>query len=201
MTLVDLHKRFSQHNLNIHIRYYNEHKRLVSNEIVHLEEKLGSGALDTKERQELEILKHIYLNSYHHCMMTNCFLMMYSHFEECLGNTCDLVSNKMPESQKSGLDRFKEHFKTEHKVNLPDGPHWPFLRDCEKARHVLLHAGGNITLARDPGQVDEIIKRNRDCFETQNKRLVPRETLLVEFSQAIADFTEWLIDQTKQEQM
>ena len=130
-------------------------------------------------------------------MVLNCFLTMYSHFEECLGVTCDLFSDEMPEKGSSGLDRFKKHFKDKHNVNLSDGPHWSFLRDCAKVRNILLHAGGNVTLLCNSNEAHDLLKRNKGCLDTENARLFPQEELLVRFSRAIADFTDWLIDQTK----
>ena len=196
-TAADLNAFFLQWNLNMHMRYYNDHRRLVSNQIADINHELEDNSLDPKRKQDLEIAKHVYLTSYHHHMMINCFLTMYSHFEECLGVMCKRFSKKMTENGKSGLERFKQHFKVEHDVKLSEGPHWVFLCDCAKARNVLLHAGGNLTLARDRKKVEKLIKGNQECFAEENSRVVPREQLLVRFSEAIADFTEWLTEKVK----
>jgi hypothetical protein len=181
----------------MHIRYFNEHKRLVKNQIADIIEELEKNLLDPTRKQRLEMNKHVYLNSYRHHMIINNFLTMYSHFEECLGVTCQLFSGKMPENKRSGLERFRQHFESEHDVKLSSGPSWSFVCDCAKARHVLLHAAGNVTLARDKKKVEDLIKRNHDYYTTENSRIVPRERLLVKFSEAISEFTEWLTDQVK----
>ena len=196
-TPADLNRFFSQCNLNMHIRYYNDHKRLASNQIADINRELEDNSIGRKRRQDLELAKHVYMNSYHHHMMINCFLTMYSHFEECLGVTCKLCSKKMPENRRSGLERFKQHFETEHDLKLSDGPHWSFLADCAKVRDVLLHAAGNVTLTRDRKKVDDLIRRNQEYFGTENSRIVPKEQLLARFCEAIPDFTEWLTDQVK----
>lgn len=194
-TAASLHKLFSQINLNMHIRYYNEHKRLVSSRIVEINEDLADDSLDAERRRDLQISEQVYLNSYHDHMVANCFLMMYSHFEECLGVTCKSFSRAMPEPGRSGLDRFKAHFAGQHDIKLSDGPQWSFVCDCGYARNVLLHVGGNIALADDTKKVQDLIRRNKDCFVDRNSRITPTEQLLVKFSDVIADFTEWLVDQ------
>lgn len=196
-TIVDLNKFFAQCNLNMHIQFYNNHKRLVRNEIAKIDQKLAGQNLPADQLQKLPYTKTVYLTSYHQHMMINCFLTMYSHFEECLANTCNFFSKNMPESRRSGLERFKDHFKKEHCVKLADGPHWCFLCDCGKARNVLLHAAGNITLTRDRQEVEDLVKRNTVYFGIENSRIVPKEQLLMKFFKAIPDFTKWLTDQVK----
>ena len=196
-TDADFYKVFSQCNLNMHIRYYNEHKRLVKNQIADINQELDDHLLDPTRKQSLEMNKRVYLNSYRHHMIINSFLTMYSHFEECLSVTCQLFSGKTPENSGSGLGRFRKHFESVHDVKLSGGPSWSFVCDCAKARNVLLHAGGNVTLARDRKNVEDLIKRNQDYFAQENSRIVPKEQLLVKFSEAIPDFTEWLTDQVE----
>jgi hypothetical protein len=194
----DVIKFFAHYNLDMHIKYYNEHKRLVSNQVVEINREIKAGNLDAKRKQDLEIAKDVYLNSYHQHMIINTFLMMYSHLEEFLGVTCKLLSKKMPENKRSGLDRFKEHFEAKHSLKLSDSPHWSFLRDCAKVRDLILHAAGNVTLARGGRQqYDKIVKQNKNHFTIANSRLVPKEVLLTKFSKAVREFTEWLTDQVK----
>ena len=53
---VALSKFSAQHNLNMHIRFYNDHKRLVANQISDIEKKLECDSLDPKRKQDLEIV-------------------------------------------------------------------------------------------------------------------------------------------------
>ncbi len=194
-----LNKFAVQHNLNMHVQFYNDHKQLVSNQIANIDQELEGTSIDPKRRRDLEMAKYIYMNSYHHHMMISCFLTMYSHLEECLGVASRLFSEKKLVSKKSGLDRFREFFEAELKVKLTEGPYWSFILDCEKARNVLLHAGGNIALARNRKKTEDLVKRNKDCFSIEDSRIVPKEQLLVKFSKAISDFAEWLTDKVSSE--
>ncbi|MBU4198991.1 MAG: hypothetical protein KKG09_03320 [Verrucomicrobia bacterium] len=191
----DINKFFAQCNLNLHIGFYNDHKHLVSNQISKIDQELQKPGLDAKRKKDIEFTKLFYLTSYRQHMIVNCFLTMYSHFEECLGVTCHLCSKTMPQNKRSGLIRFKEHFEREHSVNVSQGLQWTFLRDCEKARDVLLHAAGNITLARNRQKVEDLPKRNPTLFGIDNSRIFPKEDLLVRFSHAIPEFIDWLTDQ------
>lgn len=194
-TPAELSKFFAQCNLNMHIRYYNNHRRVVANQIADITKELEDSSLDPKRKQDLKVDKHILLNSYHQHMIINCFLTMYSHFEECLGGTCLQFSTKMPKNRRSGLERFKEHFEMEHDLKLARGPHWPFVCDCASTRDVLLHTGGNVALARDKKKVEDLIRRNSSYLAKENSRLILKEQLLVCFSEKISEFTEWVVDQ------
>lgn len=193
----DINKFFAQCNLSVHIGFYNEHKRLISNQIAKIDKELQTNGLDVKRKQNLEFNKLVYLTSYHQHMINNCFLTMYSHFEECLGVTCRLCSKTMPKNKWSGLSRFNKHFETEHLVKFSQGPQWAFLCDCEKARDLLLHAAGNITLARNRQVIEDLPKRNPALFGIDNSRIVLKENFLIRFSQAILEFVDWLTDQIK----
>lgn len=195
-TPAELNKFFAQHNLNLQISFYKEHNRLVRNETVRINRELERDDLNADSRKELESLKRAYETWYRKHMITNSFLMIYSHFEEWLGVICRTSSAKRPESKRSGLDRFVEYFEKVHSIKLPDGPHWERLRDSARVRDILLHAGGNVSLARSGKQeYEELVRRNKDRFEIDNSRLVPKEAHLAKFVEEVADFTEWLTDQ------
>lgn len=194
-TPAELTKFFAQHNLNLHISFYKEHDRLVRNEKVRINRELERDDLNAESRKELESLKRAYETWYRKHMITNSFLMIYSHFEEWLGVICRTSSTEMPERWRSGLERFKDRFETEHSIKLSNGPRWGQLRVSEKARDILLHAGGNISLARGGRQMcEQLVSRNKDRFEIDNSRLVPKEAHLAKFVEEVADFTEWLTD-------
>ncbi|MBW2098679.1 MAG: hypothetical protein JRG77_07735 [Deltaproteobacteria bacterium] len=194
-TAADLNKFFAQCNLNMHIRYYNEHKRLVSSQVGEITKELEQGCLDPKRKRDLEHAKHVYLNSYHQHMIINAFLLIYSHLEECLAVTFRLFIKGSPVSKKTGLERFKEDFRDRCSVNLTNGPRWAFLQDCSQIRSTLLHTAGNITLFRNRRKIDPVIKRNPKHVAVCNNRLVLHEQMLVDFSNAIPDFLNWLTDE------
>ena len=191
-TAADLNRFFAGCNLNMHIRYYNEHKRLVSNQIAEITEELDAGDPGPKRKRDLEHAKHVYLNSYHQHMIINTFLVMYSHLEECLAVTSRILVKGAPASTKFGLERFKEDFRTRCSVNLAEGPRWQFMQDCSQLRNTLLHAAGNITLVRDKRKIEPVIGRNPQYVAVGNNRLVLHEQILVDFSNAIPDFLDWL---------
>lgn len=194
-TPADMNKFYAQCNLQLHIGFYNDHNRLVANQIAEINRELSDLSLDLKRRRYLEYSKTGYLTWYRRHMIINCFLNMYSHFEECLGVTCRLCSKKMPHSKCSGLTRFKKYYEQEHKLKLSKGPLWGFLRDCETARDILLHAAGNISLARPRKEAEDLPKRNPTLFAIENSRIVPKEELLTRFAKAIPEFIDWLTDQ------
>jgi hypothetical protein len=193
-TADDLNRFFAQCNLNMHIRYYNEHKRLVSNQVTEITQELGGDDVDPKRKRDLEAARHVYLNSYHQHMIINAFLMMYSHFEECLAVTLRILVKAPFVSNKTGLEGFKEKFHEGCGIKLAEGPRWVFIQDCSQIRHALLHASGNISLVRNRAKLDTIIKRNRQYVHLGNMRLVLHEQILVDLSNVIPDFLDWLTD-------
>ena len=195
-TPTEVSKFFAQHNLNLHISFYKEHNRLVWNEKVRINRDLERDDLNANRRKELESLKRAYETWYLKHMITNSFLMIYSHFEEWLGVLCRTSSAEIAHSKRSGLERFKERFEKEHSIKLSNGPRWGQLRESEKVRDILLHAGGNVSLARNGKQeIEELVRRKKDRFEIDNSRLVPKEAHLAKFVEEVANFTEWLADQ------
>ena len=190
----DMNKFFARFNLNMHVRYYHEHKRLVSNQIAEITKELEDGNPDLDRRRDLEQAKYVYLNSYHPHMIINAFLVMYSHLEEGLAVTFRILVKGEPASKKIGLKRFKEDFWDRCSINLTEGPHWAYLQDCSQIRNTLLHAAGNIVLVRDRKKIDPVIERNPKYITVRNNRLVLHEQMLVDFSNAIPDFLDWLTD-------
>ena len=162
-------------------------------------QELEDKDLDPIRKRDLEHARHVYLNSYHQHMIINAFLVMYSHLEECLAVTSRILVKGMPTSNRIGLERFKEDFRTRCSVSLADGPRWAFLQDCSQIRNILLHAAGNITLVRDRRKVDPVIERNPQHVAVCNSRLILHEQMLVDFSNAIPDFLDWLTDQVGEE--
>jgi len=201
-TAYDLYRFFAHHNLNMHIRYYNEHKRLASNQVTEITRELGVGDVDPKCKRDLEFVKHVYLNSYTQHMIINAFLMMYSHFEECLTVTLRiLVKSSSVKGNKTGLEGFKEKFRERCALRLTDGPRWAFLQDCSKIRNALLHAAGNISLLPEGKKLElESVINSNHHVDVANKRLVLHEQILEYFRNVIADFVDWLTDAIEKQQ-
>jgi hypothetical protein len=197
LTQDNIFQFFAQCNLNLHIRHYNEHKRLVSNEIYNISQKIEKGGLDSAQKRELLIVKNYYLGPYHEHMVLNAFLMMYSHLEECLSLRLKSPSTNLRVSMISGLEGFKDGFKDRYSVSLAQAPQWLFLNDCSQFRHALLHAAGNINLANGR-KLNPAMKRNPCLIQIKNKRLVLREQLLPKFAEAIPAFVEWVAEKIKQ---
>ncbi|MGK7344233.1 MAG: hypothetical protein ACNS63_00285 [Candidatus Nitrospinota bacterium M3_3B_026] len=186
-------------SMDLFIRFYNYHKRLVSERTKEIQTKLDAGNINQSSRQKLKSEKLELEKPYRQLLVGNTFLMMYSHLEEHLALMRNMYVKQDSQSKKSGLDRFKNDFKDS--VNLGDGPHWQFFKDCEKIRHALLHAGGNITLMQN-NKLAGIIKKygNKyfDCVEKKPaRRLILKEKLLDDFSSASEKFIEWLLEEVK----
>lgn len=194
-TPADMNKFYAQCNLQLHIGFYNDHNRLIANQIAEINLELSDPSLNSKRKRDLEFIKAGYLTWYRNRMIINCFLTMYSHFEECLAVTYRLSPKKRPHSHRSGLIRFNELFEEEYMLKLSGGPQWEFLRDCEKARDIILHAAGNISLARNRKEAEDLPKRNPTLFAIENSRIVLKEELLTRFAKAIPEFIDWLTDQ------
>jgi hypothetical protein len=194
-TVAEAVKFFARHNLSMHIRYYNDHKRLVSNQVTEITKELNEGRANQEREVDLKAAKAVYLNSYHQYMIINTFLLMYSHLEECLAVAFRILVEDGPAtSRRTGLERFMENFRERCSVRLAEGPKWAYLQDCSRIRSTLLHAAGNITLVRDRQRIDSVIKRNPEYVAVDNDRLIVREKMLVDFYAIVPDFLDWLAD-------
>lgn len=198
-TKEDFYKFFAHCNLNMHIKHYNEHKRLVENEIVWINKKLQQTDLDDQAKSDLNVTKQIYQSSYHDYMIINCFLMMHAHLEECFAVTFQLFPSGTAGTEGTGLNRFKSAFLSKYSIQITQGPRWPFLQDCAQIRDVLLHAAGNITLVKDRDKIDPVVKRNPTLVTLSKHRIFLRPEILKEYSSAISDFVDWLTEEIKKQ--
>lgn len=189
----DLFQFFLQYKLNGIIRFYNESKRLIANEVTYIDKKIDQD-ISEDDRRMLSIKKDEYLNWFREMLINNCFLMIHSHTEESLSITLRSFDAGKTSCHGSDIGRFKNPFQENHGLIICNFPKWNFLLDCSKIRHIILHANGNISLAREPDDVKQTCKRlGLDNIQIRNSQIVLQEIILQKFASAVADVTDWIL--------
>lgn len=190
---LDGHRFFLGYKLEGIIRFYNESKRLVHNEIVHINKK-SEEDLPREHRIMLSIRKDKHLGWFREMLIHNCFLMIHSHLEEALAILLRPLGAGRTVCEGSGITRFKEPFEKQH-IKICKAPKWSFLMDCSKLRHLILHANGNISFAKDPDGAKETCGRLGANVKVRKSQIVLQEGILQEFAEAVAETTDFILQE------
>ncbi len=190
---LDLHKFFLQYKLNGIIRFYNESKHLVRSEIRHINKK-SEGDIPEEHRRMLLVRKDEYLGWFHEMLIRNCFLMIHPHMEEAFATLLRPLGAGRTACEDSGIARFKKSFK-EHQIKICDAPKWSFLMDCSKLRNLILHANGNVSFAKDPNDARKTCRRLGANVKIRKSQIVLQEGILQEFAEAVAETTDWILQE------
>lgn len=189
----DIHQVFLQYKLNGIIHFYNESKRLIANEVTHINKKIDKD-ISEKDRRILSITKDEYLNWFREMLINNCFLMIHSHMEETLSITLRAFGAGKTLCQGSNIHRFVKPFQKIHGLRINDFPEWSFLLKCSEIRHVILHANSNISLTKKPDKAKETCRQlGHDNIQIRNSQIVLQEKILQKFASTIADLTEMVL--------
>lgn len=187
-----IYEFFLQYKLNGIVRFYNESKRLANNEVVYINTKIEENGQATDQR-ELSSRKDEYLGWFREMLIHNCFLMIHSHLEETLAIIFRAFDAGKTICNGSDIGRFKEPFIEKHQIKISESPKWNFLLNCSKTRHLILHANGNLSLARGPAEAKETCRRLGSNVVIRKSQIVLQERILQEFADAVADTTNWLL--------
>ena len=190
---LDGHRFFLGYKLDYTIHFYNESKHLVRSEIGHINKK-SEGDIPEERRRMLLGRKDEYLGWFHETLIRNCFLMIHSHLEEALATVFLPLGAGKAVCYGSSIARFKKPFE-EHKIMICKAPRWNFLTNCSKVRHLILHANGNISFAKDPDGAKETCRRLGANVKVRKSQIVLQEGILQEFAEAVAETTDWILQE------
>lgn len=190
---LDGHRFFLGYKLDYTIHFYNESKHLVRSEIGHINKK-SEGNIPEEHRRTLLGRKDEYLGWFHEMLIRNCFLMIHSHLEEALATLLLPLGAGRTACKDSGITRFKEPFE-KHQIRICEAPKWSFLMNCSKVRHLILHANGNVSLAKDPNGERKTCRRLGANVKIRKSQIVLQEGILQEFAGAVAETTDWILQE------
>ena len=158
------------HNLQLIIKFHNEQRRLMKNQVAAIDVKLKA-CNDKHERKELLHAKEVYINTFDKLLGTNTFLMMYSHLEEFLYHVWKIFGREEIVNNSGSLKRFKRIIKNVIGLDLSKDREWEFIRDCEKIRDCLLHANGRVSISKAKNDIERIIKKSRGHLSKKKDRI------------------------------
>lgn len=152
------------HNYNLLTKFTNAGKIAWDNSICEVKE-------NTSEN-ELKHIEAIVENVYDRLYWYNVLLLYCAFFEEELYNACLYVKGKELGNLQTGtLDNYKKILK-----DIPDSEEifkctdWCTAQKAFKLRHLILHANGRISRARQPNKY-EFVKGNEKYVTVNNDRI------------------------------
>lgn len=158
------------HNLQLIIKFHNEQRRLMKNQVSAINEKLNY-CNDQHERKELLYAKEVYINTFDSLLSINTFIMMYSHLEEFFYYVWKTFGKEQPVSGSGSLQRFKEIIRNILDLDLNHNRDWELLCDYEKVRDCLLHANGKVSISRNKNDLERIIKKSCGHLSKKQDRI------------------------------
>ncbi|MEK0337701.1 MAG: hypothetical protein QQN41_09750 [Nitrosopumilus sp.] len=158
------------HNFQLIIKFHNEQRRLMKNQVIAINEKLNS-CNDHHERKDLLYAKEVYINTFDNLLSINTFLMMYSYLEEFLYHVWKSFGKEQAVSGSGSLKRFKEIIRNVLGLDLNQDREWELLCDYEKVRDCILHANGRVSISKDKNDLDRIIRKSCGHLSKKKDRL------------------------------
>jgi hypothetical protein len=155
------------HNLQLIIKFHNEQRRLMKNQVSAINKELNS-CNDQHKRKKLLYEKEIYISTFDSLLSINTFLMMYSHLEEFLYHVWKSFGKEQAVSGSGSLKRFKKIIRNVLGLDLNQDREWELLCDYEKVRDCILHANGRVSISKDKNDLERMI--NKSCGLLSKKK-------------------------------
>lgn len=160
------------HNFQLIIKFHNEQRRLMKNQVVAINEKLNS-CNDQHERKDLLYAKKVYINTFDNLLSINTFLMMYSYLEEFLYHVWKSFGKEQAVSGSGSLKRFEEIIRNVLGLDLNQDREWELLCDYAKVRNCILHANRRVSILKekDKNDLERIIKKSGGHMSKKKDRI------------------------------
>lgn len=158
------------HNLQLIIKFHNEQRQLMKNQVSAINKKLDS-CIDHHERKQLLYAKEVYINTFDGLLSINTFLMMYSYLEEFLYHIRKGFGKEQAVSGSGSLKRFKEIIRNVLGLDLNQSREWELLCEYEKVRDCILHANGNVSISKHKNDLERIINKSCGHLSKKNGRI------------------------------
>ncbi|BFM21121.1 hypothetical protein R50076_21700 [Gilvimarinus japonicus] len=123
-------------NLAFITKFHNEVKRLLQNELAHINKRLDQEDDQNSDRfRNFQYRKDLYLNTFEPSLRTVTFLMMFSHLEEWLFHLKSSFAGATKlDPNRGSLARFKPVIRDGLGVDLGQCSEWANLVRTEKVR-------------------------------------------------------------------
>lgn len=176
---------------NINIGYILRFHEFIISELSRKEHELDQAVAnyegDRKGKVDLSVERDLYSSTYKQHLMSNTFLLLYSHLEEWLFHIWKSYANsiKLNTKARGSISRFKPVVQHALCLDVSQDRKWQFLLQAEKIRNCLLHANARIDLSRDSQELRSLLsKSNGDLFE-KNSRLYVHQRYVERFFRCV----------------
>jgi hypothetical protein len=166
---------------DINIGYIISFHEVILSELRRKEDKINEANAsyegNRKGKIDLLIERDLYASTYKQHLMSNTFLLLYSHLEEWLfliwktyAKSIDLNARN-----RGSIRKFKPVVQHVMCLDLSQDKRWQFLLQAEEIRNCLLHANARIDLSKDPQGLRSILGKHKTFFFEKNSRLYVRQ--------------------------
>ena len=181
---------------NINIGYIIRFHEFILSELCRKEDELNyaisSFKGDSKGQIDLLVERDLYASTYKQHLMTNTFLLLYSHLEEWLLHIektyAKSIKRNTSRSSRGSISRFKPIIQHTLRSDVSRDKTCEFLLEAEKVRNCLLHANARIDLARnsrDSQELRKLVRKSKGDLSEKNLRLYVHQGYVKKLFQCI----------------
>jgi len=183
----ELFKWASSFNIGYIIHF---HKFVIS-ELRRKEQELtkaiASFAGEREGEIDLLVERDLYASMYKQLLMSNTFLLLYSHLEEWLIHIGKRYFNSIALNKKSrgSISRFKPVLQHALRLDVSQDEKWRFLLEAEMVRNCLLHANARVDLARNSQELRRLLSKSNGELLEKNSRLYVEQAYVQRFFECV----------------
>jgi hypothetical protein len=152
-----------------------------------LDQAIAGFVGDRKGKIDLLVERDLYASTYKQHLMSNTFLLLYSHLEEWLFHIWKTYADSIELNKKSqgSISRFKPVVQYALRVDVLQDEKWQFLLQAEKIRNCLLHANARVDLSRDSRELRRLLDKSHGDLSEKNSRLYVHQTYVEKFFECV----------------
>ncbi|MBU2038126.1 MAG: hypothetical protein KKH95_03205 [Gammaproteobacteria bacterium] len=179
-------------NLAFIVKFHNEIRRLIGNEVFKFNNILEKEVDPNSETsQSYRYAKNLYIETIEPNLCTATYLMMFSHLEEWLLNIQKSTNRKVDLNIAKGcISRFKPVLRDGLGIDLSSCNSWNWIVNTENIRNCLLHANGRINHTKDPNKVKNLVKASKKALAIKNNRICISGEYISQFRANILDLVK-----------
>ncbi|MAY15024.1 MAG: hypothetical protein CMI06_06770 [Oceanospirillaceae bacterium] len=179
-------------NLAFIVKFHNEIRRLIGNEVVNFKNRLEKEVDPNSETsQSYRYAKILYIETIEPNLCTATYLMMFSHLEEWLFNIKKSTKVKVDlDIKKGSISRFKPVLKDGLGIDISSCSSWNWIVNTEKIRNCLLHANGRIDYTKNPNEIKRLVKASQKALTIKSNRICISGEYISQFRANILDLVK-----------
>jgi hypothetical protein len=170
---------------NLNIGYIVRFHEFLKSELRRKEDELNQAISnyqgDQKGEIDLLVERDLYASTYNQFLMSNTFLLLYSHLEEWLFHIWKTYASTLTLQGRGSISRFGGVVQQAVRIDVSRDENWQFLLQAEKVRNCLLHANARIDLSKNFQQLRKLVSQSNGGLIAHNLRLLVQQPYIENF--------------------